>query len=210
MRLRITFAKTEAMRYTGHLDLHRTWERALRRAGLPLAYSQGFKPHPRIVLASALPLGCTSQCEIVDVWLEEPLPLEQINDALQGAMPPGLQVLEITEVDPVLPALPTQLAASEFRITFHSPVPDLDLHLEQLLHASELPRVWREKAYDLRPLIHELWRLPDNEQGCQQIAVRLAAREGYTGRPEEVVLALSGEPGKSLIHRTRLIFQSDE
>src|SRR5512136_2976263 len=116
MRLRITFAKTEAMRYTGHLDLHRTWERTLRRAGLPLAYSQGFKPHPRIVLASALPLGCTSQCEVVDVWLEEQLPLEQINDTLKRAMPPGLQVLEVAEVDPALPALPTQLAASEFRI----------------------------------------------------------------------------------------------
>jgi radical SAM-linked protein len=48
------------MRYTGHLDLYRTWERTLRRAGLPLAYSQGFKPHPRIVLACALPLGCTT------------------------------------------------------------------------------------------------------------------------------------------------------
>jgi len=209
MRLRITFAKTEAMRYTGHLDLHRTWERTLRRAGLPLAYSQGFKPHPRIVLASALPLGCTSECEVVDVWLEEQLPLDYIHGTLQQAMPPGLHVLQVAEVDPALPALPTQLSASEFQITFRSSVPDLDMRLEQLLHASELPRVWREKAYDLRPLIFEIRRLPDDEHECQQITVTLAAQEGRTGRPEEVVLALSGEPEMSLIHRTKLIFQSN-
>ncbi len=59
-RLRLTFAKTAAMRYTGHLDLHTTWERTLRRARLPLAYSQGFHPQPKIQLASALPLGFTS------------------------------------------------------------------------------------------------------------------------------------------------------
>ena len=66
IRLRIVFAKTEAMRYTSHLDLHRTWERTIRRANLPLAYSQGYNPHPRINLASALPLGFTSDCEVVE------------------------------------------------------------------------------------------------------------------------------------------------
>lgn len=78
MRLRLTFAKTDAMRFTGNLDLHRTWERTIRRAGLPLAYSQGFHPQPRLNLASALPLGFTSQFEMVDVWLENEMPLEQI------------------------------------------------------------------------------------------------------------------------------------
>jgi radical SAM-linked protein len=71
MRLRITFAKTEAMRFTGHLDLHRTWERCFRRARLPLAYTQGFNPHPRLNLAAALPLGFTSQGEMIDAWLEQ-------------------------------------------------------------------------------------------------------------------------------------------
>jgi radical SAM-linked protein len=74
VRVRIHFHKTEAMRFTGHLDLHKAWERALRRAGsrsaLRLAYSQGFHPQPRIHLACALPLGFTSECEVVDVWLE--------------------------------------------------------------------------------------------------------------------------------------------
>src|SRR5512146_1378298 len=109
MRLRITFAKTEAMRYTGHLDLHRTWERTFRRAQLPLAYSQGFHPQPRINLASALPLGFTSDSEVADIWLEKDMPLDQIRELLQAALPPGISILQIEEVDSQAPALQTQI-----------------------------------------------------------------------------------------------------
>jgi radical SAM-linked protein len=70
MRIQITFSKTGAMRFTGHLDLHRAWERTFRRAALPLAYSQGYNPRPKMNLASALPLGFTSECEVIDVRLE--------------------------------------------------------------------------------------------------------------------------------------------
>lgn len=206
MRVRITFAKTEAIRYTSHLDLHRTWERTLRRARLPLAYSQGFKPHPRIVLASALPLGCTSQHEVVDVWLERQETLSVIATELSRATPPGLRVLEVSEVAPNLPSLPSQLDASVFLITFFTPVPDMDNRLDRIIHAQEIPRVWREKPYDLRPLVLDLQRLPDDDNGCQQILVKLAAREGATGRPEEVVSVIGCEINQVRIHRTRLIF----
>ncbi len=74
MRLRITFSKTGSLRYTGHLDLQTVWERTARRAGLPLAYTQGFHPGPRIQIASALPLGFAGHAEIVDIWLNDPPP----------------------------------------------------------------------------------------------------------------------------------------
>jgi radical SAM-linked protein len=196
------------MRYTGHLDLHRTWERTLRRANLPLVYSQGFKPHPRIVLACALPLGCTSQQELVDIWLDEQIDAEQIRVTLQRAAPPGLEILHVSEADPDLPALPTQVQASEYHITLNNPVSNLDEAVQQVIGAGALPRVWREKAYDLRPLISQIERLADDEDGCQNLKVILAAREGSTGRPEEVLRALGIEPGEALIQRTRLIFQT--
>ena len=69
MRLRVTFAKTEPMRFTSHLDLYRAWERMLRRAGFPLVFSQGYNPRPRLQLATPLPLGITSRFEIIDFWL---------------------------------------------------------------------------------------------------------------------------------------------
>ncbi len=73
MRLRIDYAKTTAMRYTSNLDVHKSWERTLRRARLPLAYSQGFHPQPRIHQASPLPLGLISQAEVIDVRTLVPL-----------------------------------------------------------------------------------------------------------------------------------------
>jgi radical SAM-linked protein len=76
IRIRISFSKFGAMQYVGHLDLHKSWERTFRRSGLPLEYSQGFHPQPHLNLACALPVGFTSQCELLDAWLEQELPLQ--------------------------------------------------------------------------------------------------------------------------------------
>ncbi len=209
IRLRITFSKTPAMRFTGHLDLHRAWERTFRRAGLPLAYSEGFNPHPRINLGSALPLGFTGEAEVIDAWLEQDIPLPEIQAALQRALPPGLQVTHIEPVDLYLPALQTELEASEFHITFLEPFPELAERVSTLLSAASLPRLRRERDYDLRPLVLDLQLLPPDSSGRPQLSVRLVAREGATGRPEEVVAALDCDPQLVRVHRTRLLFRME-
>ncbi len=207
MRLRITFAKNEAMRYTGHLDLHRTWERTFRRAQLPLAYSQGYHPQPRINLASALPLGFTSDSEVVDVWLEQELPLGQVRATLQEALPPGMNILHIEEVDPSAPALQTQIQSVEYIATLLDNTSEtIDERLRELLAAQSLPRERHDKSYDLRPLILELERLPNDEQGHCCLRMRLLSQPGATGRPEEVLLALDIPAESARVHRTRLFF----
>lgn len=206
MRLRIHFAKTEAMRYTGHLDLHRAWERTMRRAGLPLAYSQGFRPHPRINLGCALPLGFTSRDEVVDIWLEQSCSTEEVESLLKDALPPGIQLRCVEVADEKEPALQAQVQAAEYLITFLQALPDLDANLECIRQSESLPRQRRGKAYDLRPLILEMHRLRDDEAGQPRLQIILSAREGATGRPEEVILALGGEPNLSRVERTRLIF----
>jgi radical SAM-linked protein len=206
MRLRIHFAKTDLMRYTGHLDLHRAWERTMRRAGLPLAYSQGFRPHPRINLGCALPLGFTSQDEVVDIWLEQSLPLDEIETALQSSLPPGIQLQAVEIIDEKEPTLQTQLLAAEYQITLLEAIPGLDASLEEGCQSASLLRQRRGKAYDLRPLILGLRRLADDENGLQQLVAVLSSREGATGRPEEVILALGGDPTLARVQRTRLIF----
>lgn len=206
MRIRITFAKTEAMRFTGHLDLHRAWERAFRRAGLPLAYTQGFSPHPRLNLASALPLGFTGEQEIIDAWLEHDLPILEIQAALSAALPPGLKISTIQPVELRAPTLQTELYASEFRITFLEPQPELPHRCTELLSASQILRQWRDKAYDLRPRILGLEMLPPDEDGRPRLLARLSARESATGRPEEVIAALGAAPEQARVHRTHLIF----
>ena len=72
-RLRIRFTREEEIKYISHLDLMRLWQRALNRAGIAIAYSEGFNPHPRLVIALPLPVGCTGAREVIDVFLDEPL-----------------------------------------------------------------------------------------------------------------------------------------
>ncbi len=86
-RLRITFSQQGVLRYVGHLDVVRTWERALRRASIPLAYSEGFNPQPRLFFAAALPLGATGQREIVDVVLAESMAPEAFHARVQPHLP---------------------------------------------------------------------------------------------------------------------------
>jgi len=214
-RLRITFAKTDAMRFTGHLDLHRTWERSFRRAELPLAYSQGYNPRPRLNLASALPLGCTSSAEIIDAWLEKDMDPGIIWQSLEKAVPPGIELLRIEKVDLSQPALQRMLEASDYIIRFLEPVQNLDVKISRLLSETELIRRRRNKDYNLRPLIHSIKILSDEisleiKQGYQQILVRLSAMESATGRPDEVVEALGVAPQDVRIQRIHLVFHGDQ
>ena len=207
-RLRITFAKTAAMQYTGHLDLHKTWERTFRRARLPLAYSEGFNPHPKIQLGAALPLGFTSDCELVDVWLESPQDVAAARAALEGAAPPGLHPSDLREVAARDPALQTQITAAEYRVTLPATVSaaELDERVRALLAAPEIRRTRREKEYDLRPLVEALAHTASNEDR-HTLVMRLAAREGATGRPEEVVEALGWPATTATYHRQKLLIR---
>lgn len=220
MRIRITFAKQGALRYTGHLDLHKLWERTARRAGLPLAYSQGFHPQPKMNIAAALPLGFSSRCEVVDMRLQDDIPLEGLGEKLQGTLPAGIRVLNVERVEEKEPALQTQVASAEYEVTLMEPVDGSELkrRIEAVMASASLPRQRRGKSYDLRPLIEELYHmesgssLPVQERalGLHKIFLRLAAREGATGRPEEVLDALGIPFEETRIERTRLIFDEEK
>jgi radical SAM-linked protein len=203
MRIRITFSKQGPLRYTGHLDLHKLWERAARRAELPLAYSQGFHPQPRMSLAAALPLGFSSTCEVLDMRLEREIELESLPGRLNQTLPPGVRVTSVERVDEREPALQTQVESAEYRVsvTGSSPGSDLKRRIEAALESDSIPRERRGKTYDLRPLIEAL------EVSGDTISMRLAAREGATGRPEEVLSVLGIAFEDTKIERTRLIFK---
>jgi radical SAM-linked protein len=204
MRIRITFVKQGALRYTGHLDLHKLWERAARRAELPLAYSQGFHPQPKMNMAAALPLGFSSRCEIMDMKLEHEIPLVDLTTRLNETLPSGLQVITVEQVDERAPALQTQVAAAEYEVTLTQPIDGSELQrkIDSVIEAESLPRERRGKTYDLRPLVETLSILHNNK-----ILMRLTAREGATGRPEEVLDILGIAFEGTRIERTRLLFQ---
>ena len=203
MRIRVTFSKQGALRYTGHLDLHKLWERAARRAELPLAYSQGFHPQPKMNLAAALPLGFSSTCEVLDMRLEREIPLEGLRERLNDTLPAGIQVLTVEQADDRAPALQTLVASAEYRIELKEQVDPSELKrkIDSVLECTSIVRVRREKEYDLRPLIEELKLAGDT------IVMKLAAREGATGRPEEVLDVLGIAFEETRIERIRLIFK---
>ena len=210
MRLRITFSKTGSLRYTGHLDLQTVWERTARRAALSLSYTHGFHPGPRIQIASALPLGYAGISEIVDIWLDtDPGEPAEVQKRLQAGAPPGLTVLQVKAVDEHGPALQTQVASAEYIVTLLEPVSDLAPRLADVLAAAALPRERRSKPYDLRPLIEALSLFPAaSPNGFGRIFMRLAARDGATGRPEEVLGVLGIPLEATRIERTQLILKN--
>ena len=213
MGIRITFAKQGPLRYTGHLDLHKLWERAARRAELPLAYSQGFHPQPKMNIAAALPLGFSSLCEVMDLKLEHEIQLEGLREKLQQTLPAGIQVLNVESADERARALQTQVISAEYQValTGSIDVSELKRKIDSVMESQSIIRERRGKMYDLRPLIEELSLTPEPSlAGREELSIHmcLAAREGATGRPEEVLDTLGIAFEETRIERTNLIFRS--
>ncbi len=197
------------MQYVGHLDLFRAWERTFRRAGLPLEYTRGFHPQPHLNLACALPVGFTSQCELLDAWLEQAFPLGQVQEALSATLSPGLAIAHLQEIDEHAPALQTQVRSVIYLISFLDAVPNLEERLQQLLAKEHLPRVRRDKPYDLRPLIESASLLSLEAGGRPGLSVQLASREAATGRPEELLAEMGINFEDTRVHRQSLILTAD-
>ena len=205
-RVRITFGKHGALRFVGHLDLSKTWERLLRRVQIPLEYTQGFNPRPRIQFASALQVGVTSESEYLDIWLterlDEPFP-ELWIERLQATSPPGLRIYTLADVPVRDKALPQQVASSEYVITVVEPPinrDDLVKRVEGLLNAPSIERTTHKgKVYDLRPRIFDLTL---NETGV--VIAHLSSNERANARPDELIDALGMDITQVHIHRRRL------
>lgn len=208
-RLRFTFAVDGPLRYIAVLDRGRLWERLLRRANLPLAYTQGFNPHPRVQFADALPLGYTSLCERVDVFLNEAISPEEALERSRAQSPSGLTILSAEQVPLGAPALQGLVRAAVYRIEAwaNAPAESVKERLDRLLAAPSLPRVHPKKGqtYDLRPLIEAIDYRP-NAENHHQFVMQLRCGSQGSGRPEEVLTALELAPGNYTICRTELIW----
>jgi radical SAM-linked protein len=205
-RYRIRYSKDEAVRYISHLDLQRTWERIFRRAAIPLAFTQGFHPHPRLNLGLALALGWTSECELLDVWLSEEISPEDLERRLSAALPPSLPIHSITQPPSSSPKPQKQIRAASYRAVLPegTRIQDVQKRIGQFLSEETVKRERRGKTYDLRPLVISLeYVIKDNQPG--ELLMTLSAKPSATGRPDEVLLALSIDPLSSDIRRTALV-----
>ena len=121
MRALYQFAKLSRLKFVSHLDLQRFMQMALRRTELPVAYSQGFNPHPVMAFASALAVGWTSDCEILDVKLSAPVSEDFAFSQMAAALPPDLPLLRVRLVEDSHPAMMAALRMAEYRIPLDGP-----------------------------------------------------------------------------------------
>lgn len=208
-RLLITFGKTGALRYTSNLDVAKIWERVLRRADLPLLYSQGFNTRPRIQLASALPLGISSECELLDVSLRQAIELDDLRERLLAVSPPGLEIYRIEAINPRQPALQTLVHSALYRIRFDKPLdsrvitPRIDELLARKSIIKTTERKGRKSVSDLRPLIYHL---EVDEHG--DLIARVAVGEHGNVRPEDILRELDLLESPYTVHRQKLFLDS--
>lgn len=210
-RLRISFSRAEEVKYISHLDLMRLWERALHRAAIPMAYSQGFSPHPKISMAAPLPIGVTSEGEVMDIMLRKRVSPYFFIKVVSEQLPSGIGILGVEQVGLTAPSLQSKVREAEYRVEVEvdGKVEEVEAALRSFLAKEHIP--WQHqrdtgvRRYDIRPLVHRLWLI-----GCQgsryTLGMRLRNDSTATGRPEQVVAAL-GFPRRPIsIHRTRLMF----
>jgi radical SAM-linked protein len=135
MRIIARFSKGKEVRFVSHLDVQRLFGRAFRRAGMPVAYSQGFNPHPVLAFATALAIGVTSDAEWLDVKLERDIPCAAFIQGVNAALPEGFHILETLEVEEKLPSLTALLSGANYTIIFDGNLDEVQLQtaLETLL-----------------------------------------------------------------------------
>jgi radical SAM-linked protein len=206
MHIRLHYSKSAALRYSSTLDMQLVWERTFRRAQLPLAYSQGFHPQPRIQQALPMPLGFLSDDEIMDVWLLNQLESNTILFKLRKAAPPGIDISTLEVIIEKTTSITTQVLS-----TLYSAMPlveinhaDLQKSINGFLSKDTAMREMRKKAYNLRPLVEkcELKYLSGEKV---EIILQLAAREGANGRPDEVISSLGYNPMDFLYTRKKTV-----
>jgi radical SAM-linked protein len=211
-RLRIRFSREEEIKYISHLDLMRLWQRALNRAGIAVAYSEGFNPHPRMSLAAPLALGVTSEAELMDIFLEKWSSPHAFTGAVSRQLPPGVKIGGVFNTPLTLPSLQSQVRFAEYAVTLETDKtqPDIMKAIDELLKKESLPwehqRDTGPRRYDLRKLIDEIW-LAEQHDGRCTIGMRLRCDSSGSGRPEQVAAALGFDKYPLSIHRTRLILQ---
>ena len=203
------FEKGERLRHIGHLDIQRAMQRALRRSGMPVSYSQGFNPHILVTFASALSTGAAGRRELMDVTLDREVDPQAFMTAMNAALPPDMQLVNARAMEDKHPALMAMVQAADYSIRLLdeeisakclAAIPSF-LQQESILAMRKTKRGVKE--CDIRPLIHEL----REEDGALRAVLTLT--EASACKPDMLVKALCGFAGcetpRALVVRNGLL-----
>lgn len=215
-RVRISFSKGAGVRFVSHLDLLKAFERAIRRAAIPIAFSEGFNPHPKMSFASALAVGVTSDAECLDMDLRENVEPGAIARRLTAVLPPGIEIKSVCPVPDNNPPLMAVVNRARYQVRARLTAPvapeKVQDYINETLQLKELviEKITKKgpRPKDIRPGIFSLTGQVSGEDVLLDMLL-LTGNEGNI-RPEEVVRGLNKaanmpvDPDSVRIHRTGL------
>jgi radical SAM family uncharacterized protein/radical SAM-linked protein len=222
-RLRVRFGKLGDMALVSHLDLARLFDRAIRRASLPITFSGGFHPSPRIMIANALPLGATSTGEIVDFELTKPIEIEAFQQQLAAQLPLDIPIYKVEEIDLKAPSATQSLAQVEYVITLAVGEQISELQWQQWSETIQTSEAfWQEqttksgkkRSVNLRDYLFELEMIELPEPKGFSAVLRYIGccrNDGTMLRPEQLLWILEQVTQQEFallhIHRCQLILE---
>ena len=214
----LQFQKGDVVRHLGLLDLQRTMQRALRRSGLPVAYSRGFNPHMLMSFASALSSGVPGDAELLDVSLCGEATEEACLRAMNRVLPPALQASRVRLVDDRFPKVSASLRTARYRITLRGEnARRIAQDVPAFLGEEDIPALRKTKRSEvmvnIRPMIHELTVCCGEAGDTAILDARVSFTEQATLKPELMLSALCAhageEPPRCAIRRTQLLGEED-
>ncbi len=215
----LEFRKDDLVRHLGLLDLQRTMQRALRRSGLPIAYSNGFNPHIVMSFASALSSGIPGDAELLDVSLKEEVSAETCLEAMNRVLPPSLPVTRVRVVDDRFPKVSAALRQAQYAITLTgSDAKKIADAVPIFLGETEIMALRKTKRQEtmvnIRPMLHELTADYDEASDVCRLTARVSFVEAATLKPDLLMEALANYAGAELprceIRRTKLLGLVDD
>lgn len=213
---RLRYSRGADVRYVSHLDMLKLFDRACRRAELPVAYSEGFNPHPEFVFGMPLPVGVTSEAEYVDIKLYEKISNTEFKTRLNNALPPAVRIMESKHLPEKTPNIMKTVTASKYRVMVNFESCDASADFSEIDAELKLNRplvVMKKtksatKETDIRPMIHSI-EFTDNGNGIAELLIITAAGNLTNLRPELAINSLCDVCGIKCkiesIHRLELI-----
>lgn len=189
--VRIRFTKVGSLQFISHLDLNRTMKTVMIRAGVPIKYSEGFNPHPKMVFALPLSVGAESVCELMDFKLDRPMAREELTARLNAALPPEMRVIDAYAPSEKF----TAIRYAEYRLESDEDFSTAPLDAETIVIAKRTKS--GEKDTDIKPLIHSY-----QKEGKTLTLILSASPENYLN--PEYVAKLLGIPDATVL-RTRVL-----
>ena len=211
MNIRMKFLKDEEVKYISHLDLMRTFQRAMRRAKIPMVYSAGFNPHPEMSFAQALSLGIASVGEYLDIKTKDNINIRELKDKLNNVLPTGLNVIDAVILKDKAKSAMALVTHSEYilRLYFNSKEPlNMKDVLSNFMNQTEIYVMKEQSKKDsklikinIKPMIKSIDLMPEKELGEQVLNCILNCGSKSNLKPELLIQAIEDFSGLKALRR---------